>query len=163
MRTPMSPERMADIRAALDRYRGHAPVGFACCSAHGPADAVPDLLAEVERLQVGISHVPVTRVDSERLERYTTAIKREVDLPPTTFYLVRKAVMDVADAELDRESLEWVKTARKLLDEIAQLRGELEATVDNLNCSDRDGTRQEQILGWHQLRSPSEEERRGRQ
>ncbi|MFE7727482.1 hypothetical protein ACFU5D_17005 [Streptomyces anthocyanicus] len=43
----LSPEREAEIAAAVAVYGGHPNIGFACCSAHGPADGARELLAEL--------------------------------------------------------------------------------------------------------------------
>lgn len=43
----LSPEREAEIAAAFAVYESHPNIGFACCSAHDPADGVRDLLAEL--------------------------------------------------------------------------------------------------------------------
>ena len=48
--TPMTPERKQEIREAARTFSEHPRLGFACCSAHDAADAVPELLAEVDRL-----------------------------------------------------------------------------------------------------------------
>lgn len=47
MSARLSPEREAEIAAAVALYEGHPNIGFACCSAHGPADGVRELLAEL--------------------------------------------------------------------------------------------------------------------
>ena len=51
---PLSDERLDEIQTNHATYTArHAHDGsFACCSAHVSADAVPELLAEVERLRV---------------------------------------------------------------------------------------------------------------
>lgn len=51
MTAPLSEEYLAEVEAALDGYAHHAPTGFACCSAHAPADMAGVLLAEVRRLR----------------------------------------------------------------------------------------------------------------
>ncbi|MFF3730441.1 hypothetical protein ACFYXM_09010 [Streptomyces sp. NPDC002476] len=51
MSVPMTPDRMVEIREAAHTYNEHPTLGFACCSAHDAADAVPELLAEVDRLR----------------------------------------------------------------------------------------------------------------
>ncbi|NED31021.1 hypothetical protein [Streptomyces sp. SID8499] len=43
----LSPEREAEIAAVVAVYAAHPDLGFACCSAHPVADAVPALLAEL--------------------------------------------------------------------------------------------------------------------
>lgn len=50
---PLSDERLAEIRGDHNAYVArHAHAGaFACCSAHTGADAVPELLAEIQRLR----------------------------------------------------------------------------------------------------------------
>ncbi|MCM8555675.1 hypothetical protein [Streptomyces sp. STCH 565 A] len=47
MTARLSPEREAEIAAAVAVYEGHPSIGFACCSAHGPADGTRELLAEL--------------------------------------------------------------------------------------------------------------------
>ena len=49
--TPMTPDREQEIREALRVFGEHPSLGFACCSAHDAADAVSELLAEVDRLR----------------------------------------------------------------------------------------------------------------
>jgi hypothetical protein len=49
--TPMTLDRLAEIREAARTYSGHPALDFACCTAHDAADAVPELLAEVDRLR----------------------------------------------------------------------------------------------------------------
>lgn len=51
MSAPLSEEYLAEVEAALDAYSEHYPTGFACCSAHGAADATYKLLTEVRRLR----------------------------------------------------------------------------------------------------------------
>ncbi|MFB7461251.1 hypothetical protein [Streptomyces sp. NPDC056188] len=43
----LTPQREAGIASAVAAYQTHPDIGFACCSAHAPADAVPALLAEL--------------------------------------------------------------------------------------------------------------------
>ncbi|MEU0656085.1 hypothetical protein ABZ485_28105 [Streptomyces albogriseolus] len=47
----LTDQQLTDIDGHLAAYRQHGPTGFACCSAHPVADAVPELLAEVRRLR----------------------------------------------------------------------------------------------------------------
>ncbi|MBZ6102789.1 hypothetical protein ACH4NO_18475 [Streptomyces olivaceus] len=47
MTARLSPQREAEIAAAVAVYEGHPNIGFACCSAHGPADGTRELLAEL--------------------------------------------------------------------------------------------------------------------
>ncbi|MER7053417.1 hypothetical protein ACH4MG_27405 [Streptomyces sp. NPDC017454] len=51
----LTDQQLTDIDNQLAAYRQHAPTGFACCSAHPVADAVPVLLAEVRRLQAELA------------------------------------------------------------------------------------------------------------
>lgn len=51
----LTDQQLTDIDDQLAAYRQHAPTGFACCSAHPVADAVPALLAEVRRLQAELA------------------------------------------------------------------------------------------------------------
>ena len=57
MTEPLSSKREQDIRATVANYEQHPDIGFACCSAHGPADAVPELLAELDRLRDELAEV----------------------------------------------------------------------------------------------------------
>ncbi|QKW31458.1 hypothetical protein HUT11_35435 (plasmid) [Streptomyces seoulensis] len=52
---PLSPEREAEIAAAVAAYAAHPDLGFACCSAHPVADAVPALLAELAAVRAEIT------------------------------------------------------------------------------------------------------------
>lgn len=88
MSAPMSPGRLAEIRAELARYQGHTPVGFACCSAHGSADAVPALLAEVERLRDQRSDL-FERIDS--LASENAELRAELAARPTRADVLREA------------------------------------------------------------------------
>ncbi|GHJ04746.1 hypothetical protein TPA0906_66110 [Streptomyces olivaceus] len=47
----LTDQQLTDIEARWAAYQQHAPTGFACCSAHPVADAVPVLLAEIRRLR----------------------------------------------------------------------------------------------------------------
>lgn len=52
MSGPLNPEREQRIRYAVAAYtEGHSDRGFVCCSAHGAADGVRELLAELDRLR----------------------------------------------------------------------------------------------------------------
>ncbi|MFE9855571.1 hypothetical protein [Streptomyces sp. NPDC005780] len=51
----MTPDRLAEIREAARVFGEHPVLGFACCTAHDAADAVPELLAEVDRLRKALS------------------------------------------------------------------------------------------------------------
>lgn len=57
MTGPLTPEREQEIRAAVAHYAEHPAIGFPCCSAHGPADAAAELLAEVDRLRDELAEV----------------------------------------------------------------------------------------------------------
>lgn len=60
----LSPEREAEIAAAVAVYEGHPNIGFACCSAHGPADGARELLAELAAVRAERDQA---RADAERL------------------------------------------------------------------------------------------------
>ena len=55
--TPMTPDRVEALQAAMYDYSTHPKLGFACCSAHGVADAVPDVLAENRWLRARVTEL----------------------------------------------------------------------------------------------------------
>src|ERR1043165_1267403 len=54
---PMTPARVEALQAAMYDYSTHPKLGFACCSAHGVADAVPDVLAENRWLRARVTEL----------------------------------------------------------------------------------------------------------
>lgn len=66
MTAPLSEEYLAEVEVALDGYAHHSPAGFACCSAHAPADATYKLLAEVRRLREVEAGRAIVRPGSRR-------------------------------------------------------------------------------------------------
>ncbi|MFD7615717.1 hypothetical protein [Streptomyces sp. NPDC059802] len=57
----LSPGRENEIREAAGAFSEHPKLGFACCSAHDAADAVPELLAEIDRLRTHVSELETQR------------------------------------------------------------------------------------------------------
>jgi hypothetical protein len=53
----MTPDRVEALQAAMYDYSTHPKLGFACCSAHGVADAVPDVLAENRWLRARVTEL----------------------------------------------------------------------------------------------------------
>ncbi|MFF9287567.1 hypothetical protein [Streptomyces griseosporeus] len=47
------------IEARIDAYRKHRDLGFACCSAHPVANAVPAMAAEIRRLRAELAKVRI--------------------------------------------------------------------------------------------------------
>ncbi|KIF66249.1 hypothetical protein HY68_36685 [Streptomyces sp. AcH 505] len=64
--SPLTPEREQEIRTAVAVYQDHPTIGFSCCSAHAPADAVPALLAELDRIRA--SRAEMTRSNADWLD-----------------------------------------------------------------------------------------------
>lgn len=51
----LTEQQLAEFDKAITTYQHHAPVGFACCSAHPAADASIALYAEVLRLRAQLA------------------------------------------------------------------------------------------------------------
>lgn len=65
---PLTADQLAEIQADVAAYEQHPEIGFACCSAHRPADRAPALLAEVARLRGEIAAAVDRLRDMQRLE-----------------------------------------------------------------------------------------------
>ncbi|MFJ3283334.1 hypothetical protein [Streptomyces halstedii] len=72
--TPMTPDRYHEIWAAVGVYGAHPNIGFSCCSAHPAADAVPELLAEVDRLRARVAELETNPALEYVLELVKTSL-----------------------------------------------------------------------------------------
>ena len=98
------------IREQFAHYREHQAHAFArqwsCCSAHGPADHVPALLAEVERLTKRVAEEPIPcPVDhgcdvDESCSCWCDLHDCPIDECPT--YRLVTSWLDARDAEVER-------------------------------------------------------------
>lgn len=76
MTEPLSAADLAKCRDAIAAYEAHPDLGFACCSAHGAADAAVVLLAEVERqLEAAIAKAAPSAHD--RQQQLLAAVRRQ--------------------------------------------------------------------------------------
>lgn len=61
MTARLTPEREAEIAAAVSAYQAHPNVGFACCSAHPAADAAPELMTELAAVRARVAELEAER------------------------------------------------------------------------------------------------------
>ncbi|WP_282084088.1 hypothetical protein [Streptomyces tendae] len=113
MNVRLSPEREAEIAAAVALYEGHPNIGFACCSAHGPADGVRDLLAELAAVRAERDQA---RAELSKYVDKEPTIAEEMDYVSRCLNAVRD-VCDTAEKQATRWENplpvpEWVESVR---------------------------------------------------
>lgn len=90
------------VRRSFADYRQHQgdsmARGWSCCSAHGPADRVPALLAEVERLnkRLNAAHDALTRVEDDDPDEFVS-LESTVEWVVTHYRALRKDFDELHD------------------------------------------------------------------
>lgn len=112
MTGPLSEEYLAEVEVALAAYRKHAALGFACCSAHGPADAASVLLAEVRRLR-GIVDADIAAANlPPSVERMVASVREAGVHGPC--WVVAASLGRMALIRTGEAGLEFVAASRRL-------------------------------------------------
>lgn len=144
MTNPTAPPTDAEldaIQTAIDTYRRHPSIGFACCTAHPVADAGAALLAEVRRLSAALTEMTHCR-DNALRALYRDDVETDIDLEETIaapFYGPGWDWDDDGDmGRVVREAVAAIRPAfGKLTQERDRLRAELTAVAAFLDEQDR--------------------------